>query len=252
MKLRDRVWIWGHPENSLKGHFGLTAESDVTPIDGMRYLGARNVFYVPMWRPCDRDVKSAEMQENCLSFGWSKEPTDSINDVIKRRKRYPSFKRLIYDDFFQSDNVGNNVFSIDKNELSENKKILNDNGLEMWVVFYERDKDVDISEYLQYFDGVSFWFWKQPTEEEYQETVKTFIEKTPNKKRLIGCYLYDFGRETACDPDRVEIELSHDKELLQKGLIDGIILHTNAVGKMGFEAYGRCAKWMDKNGDTEI
>lgn len=252
MKLREKVWIWGHPENSLKGHFGLTKESDVTPIDGMEYLGARNVFYVPMWRPCDRDARSAEMQEACLSFGWSKEPIDNIDDIIERKKKFPSLQIVIYDDFFQADNDANNAFSLSKEELALNKKKLNENGIEMWMVYYERDKDVDISGYLEYFDGVSFWFWYQPTEEQYHETIKTFLEKTPNKKRLVGCYLYDFGRETACDPERVEAELDRDKELMQKGLIDGIILHTNAVGKMGFEGYERCAKWMKKNGDTEI
>lgn len=252
MKLREKVWIWGHPENSLKGLYGLTKESDVTPVDGMKYLGAKNVFYVPIWRPCDRDIKSVELQENCLSFGWSKEPIDNIDDVIQRKKRFSSFKILIYDDFFRSDNEGNNAFSISKEELLANKKKLNDNGLELWVVFYERDKDIDISEYLDCFDGISFWFWNQPTEEQYQNTIKIFIEKTPNKKRLVGCYLYDFGREKACDPDRVEQELENDKKLVQEGLIDGFILHTNAVGKMDFEGYERCAKWMELNGDIEL
>lgn len=254
MKLRDRVWIWGHPENSLKGSFGIDKDGDVTPVNGMEYLGAKNVFYVPMGRltTSEKDVKSAELQDKYISFGWSKEPWDTFDEIIERKKRFPSFKIVIYDDFFRSENEGNNALSVSKEELLANKKKLNDNGLEMWVVFYERDKDVDISDYLECFDGFSFWFWNQPTEEQYLEAVKMFIEKTPNKKRLIGCYLYDFGRECACDPDRVEIELDHDRDLLGKGLIDGFILHTNAVGGMGLEGYERCARWMKNNGDKEI
>lgn len=251
-QLREKVWIWGHPENSLKGHYGLVKDSNVTPIDGMKYLGARNIFYVPMSRPCNKDEKSIGLQENCISFGWSKEIIDDIDDIIERKKKFASFNILIYDDFFQTDNEGNNAFCINKEKLLANKKKLNDNGLEMWVVFYERDKDIDISEYLDCFDGISFWFWNQPSEEQYQETIKMFIAKTPNKKRLVGCYLYDFGREKECDADRVEAELENNKKLLQEGLIEGFILHTNVVGDMGFEAYERCAKWMQKNGDIEI
>ena len=46
MKLRDKVWIWGHPENSLKGSFGIDKDSAVTPVGGMEYLGARNISYL--------------------------------------------------------------------------------------------------------------------------------------------------------------------------------------------------------------
>lgn len=254
MILRDKVWIWGHPENSLKGNFGIDKDSSVSPVNGMEYLGAKNIFYVPMGRlkTSEKDEKSVEMQEKCLAFGWSKEPWDTIDEILERKKRFPSFKILVYDDFFRSENEGNNATSICKEELLKNKKKLNGIGLEMWVVFYERDMNVDISAYLDCFDGFSFWFWNQPTEEQYQETVKMFIKKTPNKKRFIGCYLYDFGRERACDPNRLESELENDYDLLCKGLIDGFILHTNAVGEMGLDGYERAAKWMKIKGDKEI
>lgn len=252
MKLRDKIWIWGHPTNSLKGAFGLTKESDVSPIDGMRHMGVKKICYVTMGRACDKDEISSEMQENCVEFGWSKDPSDNIDDIIARKKKNPSYKILIYDDFFSEANVGNNAFSINKAELLENKKKLNENGIEMWMVYYESNLNVDISDYLDLFDGISFWFWNQPTEEEYLTTMEKFIEKTPNKKRLLGCYLYDFGRETACNADRVEAELEHGKEFVKNGILEGLILHTNAVGNMGFEAYERCAEWMKKNGDFEL
>ena len=254
MKLKDKVWIWGHPENSLKGNFGIVKDSDVSPVKGMEYLGARNIFYVPMGRlkAEEKDVKSAEMQEKCLAFGWSKEPWDTIDEIVERKKRFPSFKILIYDDFFRIENEGNNALSIGKEELIANRKKLNGIGVEVWVVLYERDKDADISEYMDCFDGVSFWFWNQPTEKQYAENVRIFIEKTPDKKRFIGCYLYDFGRERACDPHGVETELENDRKLLAKGLIDGVILHTNAVGNMGLEGYEICAKWMEKNGEKKV
>ena len=111
---------------------------------------------------------------------------------------------------------------------------------------------MDISAYLPCFDGFSFWFWHQPTEEEYHKTLKIFFDKTPDKKRLVGCYLYDFGREKPCNPDLLVKELENDTILMKKGLIEGVILHTNAVSGFGFEGYERAAEWMKENGDTEI
>ena len=72
MKLRDRVWIWGHPENSLKGNFGIDKDSSVSPVNGMEYLGAKNIFYVPKnarWEYLVEHSKDNNIGEN---FGKKK------------------------------------------------------------------------------------------------------------------------------------------------------------------------------------
>ena len=40
-KLRNKVWIWGHPPHSLIAEFDL--DGNMTPVDGMDYFGAKNV-----------------------------------------------------------------------------------------------------------------------------------------------------------------------------------------------------------------
>ena len=60
--IKDKLWIWGHPANSLKGNFGLTKDSDVSPVDGAQYLGANNIFYVPMLLPVDRKACCQQMR----------------------------------------------------------------------------------------------------------------------------------------------------------------------------------------------
>lgn len=250
--IRQRTWIWGHPKESLANKFGLPAGNDATPVEGMKYLGARNVFYVPQGRgPFLIDEESAIMQKECDNFGWCIYKQADADKIIELHKKYPSYKRCIYDDFFSDENI-TNYKTVTIDELLKLKKRLNDEGMELWMVHYERFLHCDLTEWLQCFDGISFWFWYQPTEEEYHKTIKKFIELTPNVKRLIGCYLYDFGREKACDPDLVEIELNNDVELMKKGLFEGIILHTNAVSGLGYEGYERGAKWMKENGDKEI
>ena len=79
--IQDRLWIWGHPENSLLGCFGIDKESHVTPVNGMKELGAKNLFYVPMNKETDRDAMSYEMQRECLSFGWSIENREQAQDL---------------------------------------------------------------------------------------------------------------------------------------------------------------------------
>ena len=50
MLLRDRFWLWGHPEgryNNNDDHFGLFDNSRMTPMEACLYLGIRNTFMVP-------------------------------------------------------------------------------------------------------------------------------------------------------------------------------------------------------------
>lgn len=251
--LNEKLWIWGHPANSLINHFGIKQESHVTPVEGMKELGAKNVFYVPMGRPTVREDESALMQKECNSFGWSLENNAGQVDQLLEMKKNNSRLRIgVFDDFFNDDNPGNNMEAHKIEDLLATKKRLNDAGMEMWAVYYERFIEYDISPYLDCFDGFSFWFWRQPTNEDFETILKRFYEKTPGKKRMIGCYLYDFGREGACGADSVLYQLRRDTEMIREGLCEGIILHTNAVSHMGLEAYDAAIQWVKEHGAEEV
>ena len=250
--IQDRLWIWGHPENSLLGCFGIDKESHVTPVNGMKELGAKNLFYVPMNKETDRDAMSYEMQRECLSFGWSIENREQAQALPELKKKYPNLSCGVFDDFFCPENAVNNMTAYTTDELRRIKTMLNDAGMELWAVYYERQIDLDLTPYLDCFDGFTFWFWRQPTEEEHERVIDRFISKTPGKRRRIGCYLYDFGRETPCKPENIPKELDRDAALMRRGLCEGIILHTNAVGGMGLAAYDEAIKWVQKHGNEPV
>ena len=48
MVLRDKFWLWGHPEGRYNNHWGNTNASRMTPMEGCMYLGVRNIFMVPV------------------------------------------------------------------------------------------------------------------------------------------------------------------------------------------------------------
>ncbi|MGI6172279.1 MAG: hypothetical protein ACOYI8_00055 [Christensenellales bacterium] len=248
----DKLWIWGHPENSLKGCFGLTKESFVSPLDGMRELGAKNVFYIPMGRPVDRDARSAEMQRHCGAFGWSIENPDVARILPELKKKYPALSIGIFDDFLQEENTSANMNAFSLDALREIKSNLHAVGVEMWAVFYERDMDKDFAPYLSVFDGITFWFWSQPTPSAYEQTLQRLFAKIGDARCMLGCYLYDFGREKECDPNEVLYELTRGMEMLHSGRIEGIILHTNAVGGMDFDAYAAAARWVGQYGIAPV
>lgn len=252
-KLKSKAWIWGHPANSLEGCAGIPAGNRTGPVQGMRQLNAENVFWIHFGRGAENRAESAvEMEAACQRFGYRLTPQRNVETVLAERASLPHMTVAAYDDFFCEEWAANNWTVHPAPAVREERRRLNAVGMELWCVHYERHIERDIAEYLDAFDGFTFWFWSQRSPEEYEKMLKTFLEKTPGKRRMLGVYLYDFGRECPADPDLVERELERARELLSAGTIEGFILHTNAVADLGYEGYDRAVRWMREHGDDEI
>ena len=246
--LKNRLWIWGHPTNSLKGCCGLTADSDVSPMDAAREFGAAGVMYVPMGRTLDRAAINREMADADM-IGWSIESKQDILDLIEQKATFANLKLGVFDDFFSPENATRNYTNYTVEELIDLRERMHAVGLEMWVVFYVMQiGDDSWKPYFDVFDGVTYWFWHEPTDEEFDEKCEWFFGQTVGKKRLIGCYLYDFGNERPATARSVRYQLDRHQQFMEQGKTEGIILHTNAVGGMGLEAYGEAVRWCAEHG----
>lgn len=241
--------MWGHPTNSLVGH--TKRDSDMSPADSLRYFGINKVFYVPMHRPtdmpqCNKELAFAE------KVGWSIESIADIDKIIGQSKEFPNISIGVFDDFFSEDNKDSNYKNYSEEQLKSIRDKLHEAGLEMWVVFYSMQIDNEAQKLLSIFDGVTFWFWDEPTKEEFIEKSRWFINMTKGQKRLMGCYLFNFSKSCEVSAEMVLFQLEKNKELMQQGILDGVILHTNAVGNLGYEAFEAAKKWLDKEGDTLV
>lgn len=262
--LREHCWIWGHPARSLYEHFGIKKDSDMPPVEGTYYLGARNTFLVPMDVPVDRHHET-ELAKDVATVGWSInyawEHPENVTEVCNLAKEYKNIRMGIFDDFFSESNEKNNYLNYTTERMETIRDELHAAGLEFWVVLYTEefgkvDMDV-IRKYLKVFDGVSLWFWnEQEVLEDYDKLIDIFFDLTEGKKRMVGCYLYDFGAEAPATGKAVVYQLEKAREMIQTGTIEGVILHTNAVvakaGVKPYEAVEACVKWMEENGDEVI
>ncbi len=136
--------------------------------------------------------------------------------------------------------------------LNEYKEKLHTQGLEMWVVLYtkifRRELDLDtVKKYVDVFDGVSLWFWDEDeVMESYDECLEVLFDIAPTQKKMLGCYLYDFGGEKSAKATVVLKQLNSAKELIKQNKIDGVILHTNAIITDDYiEAVDVCKKWIE-------
>ena len=67
--LKDKLWLWGHPEGRYNNEFGNTEKSRMTPLEGAFFLDCSGIFMVPAGAVVNRRqyLHSFKPIERC---GW--------------------------------------------------------------------------------------------------------------------------------------------------------------------------------------
>ena len=265
MKLRDKFWLWGHPEGRYNNEYGNNAVSRMTPMEGCAYLGVSNVFMVPVGvnvnrRQYNKSFKTLN-QVGWECFGACSKP-EVIDTVIEEAKEFPNITCAVMDDFKSEGKDGLPRYKkMPVSMLKEINEKLHNNpvrSLDTWMVLYtfqfgiDEKEDAEFQPYMDAFDGIIMWTWKESDVPLIPEKFEIFKKQTPDTRRMVGCYLYNFGEEKQATGEAVVWQLNFYRELLKKGEIEGVVLHTNTMADLDYEAYDACCEWMEKYGDEEI
>ena len=256
-KLRDHVWIWGHPPGKLNEPCNL--DSQMTPMESALYLGARNVFYIPMGKKMNMTQCNKAM-DTLNHVGWAIEKAykrpEVIDRLLEQAEMFPNINNGILDDFLNEENPGNNHLNYSPELLGEIRHKLHTGAshkVELWQVLYTKQLErSELPTYVPCFDLITLWFWNESELPFFEQRCERFFEKTPGSRRMVGIYLYGFGDEAPTDPNMVRHELDTCRRYLKEGKIEGFILHSNAVADMDFEAVAVAKAWMAEHGDEEI
>lgn len=261
MVLRDRFWLWGHPEGRYNTEFGNNKESRMTPMEGCMYLGVRNVFMVPVQRDVnERQYNKSFKTLNQVGWGYSLHQKEhcKFDRILEQAKNFPNIGCIALDDFV------NGLSGDDDAVYEEVKNLQNmlDNNdirkLDSWMVLYtwefgtDEKKDAHLRPFLDIVNGVIMWTWKEKDVELIPEKFELFKELTPDTRRMAGCYLYNFGEHKQATGEKVKWQLDFWREKLLSGEIEGVVLHTNTMADLDYEAYDVACQWMDAHGDEEI
>jgi len=101
-------------------------------------------------------------------------------------------------------------------------------------------------------DGIIMWTWEEKDVPLIPEKFELFKKMTPHNRRMVGVYLYNFGEHKQATGTAVTWQLNWAREKLLAGEIEGIVLHTNTMADLDFEAYDAAVSWMEAHGDEEI
>ena len=229
----------------------------MTPLEGILYLGGRNTFMVPVGVDVTRRQYNKSFRP-LRRVGWdvtgAGQDPDVVNRLIDESREFPNIDCAVFDDFVS----GGRYRDIPLENLFEVNRRLHEDGprpLAMWMVLYTRefgldaDADAAFQPYIAPFDGVILWTWEERDIVLFEEKYARFRRMTEGKRRMFGCYLWNFGERKEATADAVRWQLDRYRELMRAGEAEGIVLHTNTMADLDYPAYDAALAWMDEHGD---
>lgn len=258
---RDKLWLWGQSPGSHHGAFKLPGENRMTPAEGADYFGIRNCCRVVMGDQPSApfDTHSADLK-GMAQVVWSvvgdcgskrnDNNGDDLDEVLRQALMYSNITGGVLDDFFRPDGTGR--YSV--KEIATIKERLNcfpARRLDLWMVLYEIQLGFNIKEYLDLCDVVTFWTWKGNHLNKLDDNLKKFAELTPGKRRMAGCYMWDYGNNRPLTMEQMEHQCSIYLQWLERGDIEGIIICSNCIMDIGLDTVEWTRQWIE-NADKEL
>jgi len=265
MKLRERFWLWGHPEGCFNGKCGNEGVSRMTPMEFCCYMNIGNTFMVPMGHKVNRRQYNksftALRHSGWECFGAGLNP-ELIERNIEEAREFPNINCVVFDDFKNRDESpeprytqipwDNFMKVIDRVHNNDVRR------LDAWMVLYtylfgvDEEDDTAFQPWMDTFDGIIMWTWKESDVPLIPEKWEIFKKLTPKNRRMFGCYLWNFGESKEATREAVLWQLDFYREQILKGDAEGVVLHTNTMADLDYDAYDAALEWMNEHGDEIV
>jgi hypothetical protein len=257
--VRDRLWIFtvvAGTDAPYLAEGGITRPSRMTPAEGALYLGVPNLImvrnkarpapeeydaYATAFRPLKRIVWSLTG-----SSGFTEEA--DVSRLVGLASRYDNIQGVFFDDMFSDHRPP----ALSADAVADIRGRLGEAGrpLQTWLTVYQRHLDRSLPEYQALFDVVTLWTWRSEHLIQLESNLNRLEDAWPHSRRLLGCYMYDFGNRTALPVERMRHQCELGLRWLKDGRICGMIFLGNAVADVGLEAVAWSRHWIAEVGDT--
>ena len=139
----------------------------------------------------------------------------------------------------------------DLREIRE-KLSLPDRKLDLGVTLYTHQLNPAIRRHLDMCDVVSFWSWTADELAKLPENFAKYREIAPNKRTLLGIYMWDFGLGKPLPMDLMKMQCDMGLKWLKNGTIEGMIFLASNICDMNIEAVEYSKKWIAEHGKETL
>jgi hypothetical protein len=124
--------------------------------------------------------------------------------------------------------------------------------LDLWMVWYTYQLDYKVKEYVDLCDVITMWTWKGSELKDLDINIKKLLERAPEKRRLAGCYMWNYGECKPLSLDEMKLQCDKYYDWIHKGWIEGVIICSNCICDIGLDTAEWTRKWIAEIGDEEI
>jgi hypothetical protein len=268
--IKDRLWLWGQNPGSHHGTtnpYNLPGKNLMDAREGCDFFGIQKCLRVAMtegpFPPFDNEAeKIKDLKEVVWSAigagGVERHNNDhsDLEDVLKMAKIYPNISGAVLDDFFLAaetpgkESGRHSVESI--RNISDKLHNFSTRRLDLWMVWYTYQLDFNVADYIKLSDVMTLWTWKGSDLPELDLNIQKLIKKTKGKRRLAGCYMWNYGESKPLTMDQMKYQLERYYHWLKKGDIEGIIFCSNCIADIGLETVEYTRRWIAEVGNERI
>ena len=258
---KDAFWLWGHEAGSHNSQYGLQGCSRMTPAEAAYYLGIPNMIMVryhgqpepPFHQHALALSPLARVVWSIVGAGGTTQ-TEEVNLILDLAARFPNVCAAIMDDFFNVEREDGSLGTFTPDELAAIGGQLgaDERRLDLWVVLYEHQLDLPVSAHLEQCDVVTYWTWWSERLADLEENFERAERLAPTCRRVLGCYMWDYGNGKPMPVDLMEHQCRLGLEWLRQGRIDGMIFLASCICDLGLDAVEWSRQWIQEVGCEAI
>ena len=270
-KLKDKFWLWGQsPGSHHKSHNELPGNNLMDSRAGCDFFGIGKCCRVTMttgpFPPFDDEAdKIKDLDEvvwSAIGSGGVAQHNDDesdLDEVLRMAKIHPNITGAVLDDFFigsefQLKNRDGYARHSVESIQSMRDKLHNfpERKLDLWLVWYTQQLDYPVQEYLDLCDVITMWTWEGRNLKDMEANIKKVLERTPSKRHLAGCYMWNYGERKPLTIDDMKFQCEKYYDWIQKGWIEGIIFCSNCIADIDLDTVEWTRNWITAIGDETI
>jgi hypothetical protein len=234
--------------------------------EGGRFFGIPNCCRVAMPSGPEPpfDAESEKLREfrqvvwSAIGSAGERRHADDANDldeVLRQAARFPNVTGAILDDFFQTpEQLGTDapVARASLACLSAMRGRLHGfpaRKLDLWMVWYTFQMDLPVQAHIDLCDVVTLWTWNGSELERLDENLHQCVERTPCKRRLAGCYLWNYGECRPLSRREMEHQLETYARWMERGALEGVVVCSNCTADLGLESVDLLRSWLAAVGE---
>lgn len=270
---REHFWLWGQNVGSHHGvgqgdgnPFCLPGVNQMDSAEGGRFFGIPNCCRVAMVAgPIPPFDAEAETLRDFRQVAWSavgaggvsrnNDGRSDLDEVLRQAERWPNVTGAVLDDFFKSVEGFANGGGLARHSVASIRAMRErlhgfpQRRLDLWMVWYSYQLGFPVADYLELCDVITLWTWKGSDLAALDANLETFVARTPGKRRLAGCYLWNYGEHCPLTPEQMQHQLDRYEDWIRRGALEGIVLCSNCVADIGLETVEQTRRWIDKVGE---